>query len=363
MEKKYKLPFFSIVMPVYNAEKYIREAINSICAQTFTDWECLIINDCSSDNTLKILEEYKKKDSRIQIFSLEENQGVSSARNKGIRCAKGKYLWFVDADDRVELNMLENLHEKLVKTPAKLTVFGLYEEYYDEEGKLEYTNPRSPQNGYYNSKEEARKQFLKLEQNTLYGYPWNKVYQTDYLQDMKLEFEDYRKTKFIEDILFNIQYSKEIDSLLLIDIKPYHYAKRSNSSLTNEYVPEYYEFHRRRIKELWNQQKYWKQDMKESKEILGALYARYILSAITRNYDKKAEMSFLDKYKFCKRIFKDELFMELVPYGKATDSLSLKIALKILNTKNVILNLCFSWMIYIIQTKLPVVYSKVKAQR
>ena len=263
----------------------------------------------------------------------------------------------------MELNLLEVLYRELSEHPAQLTVFGLIEEYYDAEGKMEYANPRSPEKGYYNTKQQTRKQFLKLEQNTLYGYPWNKIYQTKYLQELKLEFEDYRKTKFIEDILFNIQYSMEIDSLLLLDITPYHYAKRSNGSLTNEYVPEYYKFHRRRIETLWNQQKYWEQDLDEAKSVLGALYARYILSAMTRNYDKKAGVNFKKRGSFCKKVFKDELFRELVPFSKATDSKTLEIALKILNTRNVLLNLIFSWMIYVVQTKLPMFYSKVKAQR
>ena len=105
--------FYSIIMPVYNGGKYLEKALESVCAQSFADWECLVIDDCSTDDTASILNGFCAKDSRIHVYRQETNKGVSAARNKGIQCAVGEYIWFMDADDTIESDMLEIIYKKL----------------------------------------------------------------------------------------------------------------------------------------------------------------------------------------------------------------------------------------------------------
>jgi glycosyltransferase involved in cell wall biosynthesis len=102
------IPLFSIIIPVYNADKYLSKCIDSIISQTFTDFELVLINDGSSDNSGMICEEYAKKDSRIHTFH-KENGGVSSARNLGLDKANGEWITFVDADDWLADNFLERM--------------------------------------------------------------------------------------------------------------------------------------------------------------------------------------------------------------------------------------------------------------
>lgn len=89
----------SVIMPAYNCEKYIAEAIESVLNQNYTNWELIIINDCSTDNTEQIIKSYQQKDRRIKLINLTQNRGVANARNIGIRNAEGKYIAFLDADD------------------------------------------------------------------------------------------------------------------------------------------------------------------------------------------------------------------------------------------------------------------------
>lgn len=98
---------FSIIMPAYNAEKYIEESIRSVLNQTFADYELLIINDCSTDNTVNIVKNYQTKDPRIKLLENNQNSGVAITRNKGIEVAKGKYVCFLDSDDLWEPTKLE----------------------------------------------------------------------------------------------------------------------------------------------------------------------------------------------------------------------------------------------------------------
>lgn len=92
-------PLVSIVMPTYNCAKYIEESVVSVIKQTYTNWELIIIDDCSTDNTEDIVKSYCEKDNRIKYFRLDVNSGAAIARNEGIKCAKGRYIAFLDSDD------------------------------------------------------------------------------------------------------------------------------------------------------------------------------------------------------------------------------------------------------------------------
>ena len=89
----------SIIMPAYNAEKYIEEAIESVLKQTYRNWELIIVNDCSIDATEQIVKKYQEQDERIKFHSLTENQGVANARNTALQNAVGRYIAFLDSDD------------------------------------------------------------------------------------------------------------------------------------------------------------------------------------------------------------------------------------------------------------------------
>ena len=93
------MPLVSVIMPVYNGEKYLAEAIDSILVQTFTDFELLIVDDGSQDNSAEIIRSYEKRDSRIRFFQLERNVGSAAARNRGIASASGAYIALMDCDD------------------------------------------------------------------------------------------------------------------------------------------------------------------------------------------------------------------------------------------------------------------------
>lgn len=99
-------PFFSIIIPVYNVQAYIRDCLNSVFAQTYINYEVICVNDGSTDDSLHILQEYQDKHNNLVIID-SPNGGTASARNLGIKAAKGEYLWFVDSDDWIELNSLE----------------------------------------------------------------------------------------------------------------------------------------------------------------------------------------------------------------------------------------------------------------
>ena len=116
-------PKISIIVPVYKVEKYLCRCLDSIVAQTFTDWECILIDDGSPDNSGKICDEYAEKDGRFRVIH-QENAGVSAARNAGLDAARGEWIGFVDSDDWVESNMYEYLYNNALETKSDVVICG-----------------------------------------------------------------------------------------------------------------------------------------------------------------------------------------------------------------------------------------------
>lgn len=117
-------PLFSIVMPTYNSELYVEEAVDSVLAQTVHEWELLIVDDCSSDRTMEILRRYEARDSRIRIFQKNENGGPARARNVAIEASRGRYIAFLDSDDAWRADKLKRQLSLFERTGAALVYSG-----------------------------------------------------------------------------------------------------------------------------------------------------------------------------------------------------------------------------------------------
>ena len=124
----------SIIIPIYNVEKYLSKCIESLVGQTYKDIEIILINDGSPDHCLSICEQYSKKDNRIIVID-QENKGVSAARNAGLKMAKGEYIGFVDPDDWIAVDMYEGLHSVIKQSDVDMVICGY--EYYSEDGALD----------------------------------------------------------------------------------------------------------------------------------------------------------------------------------------------------------------------------------
>lgn len=130
-------PIISIIVPVYNTEKYLDKCIQSVLAQTYTNWELLLIDDGSTDSSGAICDKYAAEDNRIRVFH-KENGGVSSARNLGLDNAQGEWISFVDADDWIENSMLHDAYQKAMDENAEIIFTDIKYHYLDIK-KIQYT--------------------------------------------------------------------------------------------------------------------------------------------------------------------------------------------------------------------------------
>lgn len=352
-------PFISVVMPIYNVEKHLRQAIESVLLQSFQDFELILVDDCSPDYCPNICDEYARRYEKINVIHHEKNKGLSEARNTGIIAAKGQYIWFMDSDDYVEKDLLKCIKQSLDKNPAEVVVFGLIEDYYDQNDVLHHSQAVCPKEKYLRSAEEVRKEILNLEVQTLYGYAWNKFYSLDYIKKLGLRYETIT---LIEDILFNVKYCMDIQKMNILGITPYHYNKRMDNSLTAKFVPAYYELHRKRIELIYNQHKYWNMCDEDVKATLAMLYTRYIFSALQRNCDKRSGMSHSDRKNWIKSLYGEPLFNEIIPYGKAQSKMLL-VMMSLLKNKMANASLLLGRIIFLVKNKLPMIFSRVKQSR
>lgn len=202
----------SLIIPVYNVEKYIRKCIESILNQTFKDFELIIINDGSIDNTGKICDEYSRLDSRIRVIH-SYNMGQSAARNIGIQHSKGEYIGFIDGDDFIDKNMYEQLYYKCINEKADMGIIGLRE--VDENNLC--LNEYIPMN-------------VDLIEIMQRAYPCNKLIKRTLLLENNLNFTVGR---YYEDVELITKVFLKSTQISKVNKVAYNYLKRRGSTTNN----------------------------------------------------------------------------------------------------------------------------------
>lgn len=226
-------PQISIIVPVYNTERYLSRCIDSILGQSFRDFELLLIDDGSKDGSGAICDEYAVKDARVKVFH-QENQGVSVARNVGLENASGEWIYFPDSDDVIMPGALEMMMH-MVNERIDFVMCGY--EVYDEEGECTYAITTRRQCEM--SKEDALMEMFASTDYRYQGYLWNKLFRASIIRENHLAF--VKGIKFNEDRLLDVEYLCLIQGNVAYTTTPiYQYTERSTgamASLTQRFNP------------------------------------------------------------------------------------------------------------------------------
>lgn len=210
----------TIIVPIYNTEKYIEKCINSIINQTYTNLEIILIDDGSTDNSGNICDNYALKDNRIKVVH-KKNEGVSIARNIGIEKASGEYVGFVDSDDYIESTMYEVLIKDIIENQTDIAV----------------CNCSVNGNSKFEKNILNRHEMLDLilDKDKFRGYVCNKIYKLKLLKNLRFE----ENIHLCEDLLFNCNYIARSEKMSIIDRKLYNYVKRDDSAV-NSFVEKHF---------------------------------------------------------------------------------------------------------------------------
>ena len=227
VESNHENTKISVIIPVYNVENYLCECMDSVIAQSHNNLEIICVNDGSTDNSLQILKDYQSRDSRIKIID-QENKGVSSARNRGIKIAEGEYVTFVDPDDFLELNAYEIALSK-IKSDVDILVWG-YKAFPNAEDWWA-TAGRSPNAVYQDRFVDAF-----FDGGGVRAVVWNKFYRNKMLKENSLNFNE--SLKMSEDVEFNMLSFVRSEKIQFINDTLYNYRIKRKDSLTDIYRGE-----------------------------------------------------------------------------------------------------------------------------
>nr|WP_302596301.1 glycosyltransferase family 2 protein [uncultured Cellulosilyticum sp.] len=232
------MALISIVVPVYNVAPYLKQCIDSILSQSFKDYEILLINDGSTDSSGSICNEYARKYSQIKVkHSL--NEGAGPARNKGIEMATGKYIMFIDPDDWIEANLLEEMYEIMENNQCDLLLWSLQAMIYDQQDTFLRKKVIQAQDLHLVTKAQCEQTFIEIFQwdDLLLGVPWNKLYRMALINKYHIRFPKLRRR---QDIIFNIDYYKCISSLITTS-KVYSNYRVIDTIYSNKVPKNYYD--------------------------------------------------------------------------------------------------------------------------
>ena len=192
----------SVIVPAYNAEKYIDKCLESLINQTLKDIEIIVVNDGSKDNTLEKINKYSDK--RIKLLNLKENKGIGHARNEGIKKALGEYIGFVDSDDYVDKNMFEKMYEKASKEKLDIVVCDFYKQIENTNQTIKEIIPNFKNTTLKNNSN------LLLDINLA---PWNKIYKRKLIVDNKIHFDEKLKYEDVPFVVKSLDKAKNIGKI------------------------------------------------------------------------------------------------------------------------------------------------------
>lgn len=322
----------SIIVPIYNVEKYLRRCIDSILNQTYNDLEIILVNDGSTDLCASICDEYSVLDNRIKVIH-KKNGGLSSARNAGLRIASGDYISFVDSDDWIEPHMYETLLKNVINYKAQISSGGVTDLFEKDDA---YIPIKSTFNGnieiVYDNKEESIKRFLSSP-----WAAWGKIYHKSIHEDIF-----FPEGEINEDEAIALKLLNRCERVVYTNESMYNYIKRPNSITTTSF---------NRSKLDWY--KHCKQDLesieKEYIDLIEYAHERYIRSIMwsirsmfVSKEDFQSEIKYFIKElkRHKKRIvnnnlipFKEKLWIMVLTYGSFFNRGSLFKKLIYLNMK------------------------------
>ncbi len=226
----------SIIMPVYNSEKYLEKAIKSVLNQTYTNFELISVDDGSTDDSLSILKKYEEIDSRIKVYH-KPNGGISSTRNYGLKKATGKYIAFLDNDDEYLPELLEENVLLLEKYEADMVKFQKLKRYIKNEETLNLKENKE-QSIYVFEEEEIWKNFQII--NKFGGTIWNILYKKEFLDENNICFSTISKNE-IEDHRFNLDCYKHVTKIVCNTKYYYLWNVRVEHSTTGKFIKERFE--------------------------------------------------------------------------------------------------------------------------
>lgn len=314
----------SIIVPVYNVEKYLNRCVDSLVRQTYRQLEIILVDDGSWDDSGNLCDEWKKKDDRIKVIH-KKNGGLASARNAGLEYAQGEFICFVDSDDWVDVQYVQKQYEALVKNQVDVVVCS---------HSIEFVNDciSKPivflQEEIFDKNQMARGIYL-LEETDVFNTVWNKMYSRNSIENLLFELNSEPG----EDLLFNVECFIRINRMMVLPDVLYFYMRQDEMTLTSKYKQGLYELSQkfnciqRKLYEFY--------DMVDTQyfSTYKKAYIYRVFTCIPNMYRKNSNMTVQQRRAIFEKMKMD---IELATYLKEEmiDDIHIKYMKKMLNAKS-----------------------------
>ena len=308
---------YSVIIPVYNVEKYINRCLKSILSQRYNDLEIILIDNGSTDRSGSICDIYANEYANISVYHIE-NHGVASARNFGLSKARGEFIYFVDSDDYLVGNLFAEFEDKL--TPdLDLFVFSYYNSFEQEMTETKRTKKILPYNGSYD-KYDFSKIFKDLFLSDMLYTVWNKIYRREFLLENNLSFEQY---ELGEDVRFNLDVYRNVNKIYLSQDSYYVYVIGRNGSAMSGYNPKRLQYQLQELKLVDNLLEDWHLD---NSNLDNNVKARILMSNIYNITKQKLPVN--KKVKLVKEICKKQDIADFIKNDSSVLNPLIKLLLK-----------------------------------
>lgn len=298
----------SVIVPVYNVEKYLPTCLDSILKQSGFKLEIIIVDDGSTDDSSQICDEYSNRDSRIRVLHVP-NSGVSSARNTGIACATGEYVAFVDSDDQIVNDAYQTCSTYLEEHPeTDCLIYG----YQVIKNKLTYSV--IPKEGIY-TKLNFGKAYTELQLKFLINSPCNKIYRREVISSSAALFPE--DMALGEDLIFNNQYLRMCQRIKVLNKALYKYYHRDNGSLTTRFHEDLFTVYCKHFEDIKNTLAFYGISSIDSK-ILSCFYG-YMKDAINMLIHPRCSLTLWQKYQEIDKILNHSYTREWIDFAKQKD--------------------------------------------
>lgn len=349
MEKNIKV---SVIMPVYNVEKFVSKTIESVLNQSLKEIEFFAVDDGSPDNSGKICDDYTKKDNRLIVIH-KKNGGAPEARNVAIEMAKGKYLYFIDSDDWIEPDYLENMYNLAEKENADCVVTGFYMEYYQNKKYVTYSTNC---NDVVYAKDDFRLNAHNYLNNSLLSLPWNKLYRSKRILKENIRFP---KTKW-DDHHFNMDFLMNNEIVVMSSMKKYHWyrSREGSETMINYSDPNMFNVRKDHFLHVLELYKHWNITNQNIMDSINCYFIGRVIQCIQELVDNK-QISGKEKKKKVHTILNDELTISSL---KSSNCLSkkFKIIAFFMKRKSVYTCMIFGKMISLVRKLFPSLFIKIK---
>lgn len=301
----------SVIVPVYNVERYLSRCIESVINQTYDNIELILVDDGSTDTSGQLCDSYGSKDNRIIVIH-KNNGGVSSARNVALKAVTGDYIMFLDGDDALDLNTIESCVDNTEGACWDVVLFGFH--MYMESNEAEvFQNDVKYSAEVIESKEQMTDRFSEYYRKGYFNFITDKIIRRSLILDHSIEF----KSKFNiggEDGMFILDLAPYISNLKVTSEAYYQYYRRSGESVTQLFKAEKYDRYYDRIVRIYD---FMNQEDCIDKKYLVELFGTYFLWAYESTFHPSCKLSFFERFRYNRKTFKkDDIFSDQEKYQK-----------------------------------------------